>query len=120
MMCEFRKRVMSPKFLIKTGYPMKLKMALKAIGQAPPAEATADVIAILKKVGEQPRKIGLLIVESYKTLENEAGSKAAEAQLFAEAVAVAQQPDWDLNDPVYMLRSWYLGHMKMRMILGLI
>ena len=31
-------------------------------------------------------------------------TKAAEAQLFAEGIAVAQQPDWNLNEPVYLMR----------------
>ncbi|KAJ3043191.1 hypothetical protein HDV00_005511 [Rhizophlyctis rosea] len=84
---------------------MKLKMALRTVDQNLPTEATADVIAILKKVGGKQRKIGLFTVEdkSHNFMDLEAPTKAAEARIFAEEVAVAQQDGWDLNDPVYMM-----------------
>lgn len=100
----FRSIFVNECFLVKTQTVLPLEYSIGSLKRKRSSEATADVI-LLKKCGQMYKR-GLIVVEDkayiYEAAENP--SKAAEAQLMAEAIAVAQQASWDCRDPVYMLR----------------
>jgi len=96
MMQTFLENVLNDRFCIEPRYKMPLQICNKK------REATADIVAILF-----PQTIvGLIIVEDKPedTSNTEKQHSDAEAQMVAEAIAIAQQEYWNIENPIYMLR----------------
>ncbi|KAJ3032543.1 hypothetical protein HDV00_007404 [Rhizophlyctis rosea] len=94
-----------PQFLVKSRTKLSLDMSVTTRKRKRVTEATADCI-VYKRRNDGSFKKGVCALEdkSYMYREKVDTTKAAEAQLFAEGIAVAQQKDWNLDEPVYLMR----------------
>jgi hypothetical protein len=96
MMQSFLENVLNDRFCIEPRYKMPLQISNRK------KEATADIVAILF-----PQTIvGLIIVEDKPedSSNTEKQYSDAESQMVAEAIAIAQQDYWNMENPIYMLR----------------